>query len=73
MTWNYRLVRSNNILSIREVYYDENNKVQAMSKNPITIEAFEDEGESVETVLDILEKIKSSIEKYGVLDDPYSK
>lgn len=71
MTWNYRLVRDKNgVISIHEVYYDDNGNPEGMTK-PITIQAFEDEGEDEKTILDILEKIKSSIEKYGVMDDPW--
>lgn len=71
MSWNYRVVRSNNILSVREVYYDDNNNPKSMTVNPITLEAYEDDGETVDDILEILNKIKVSIETQGILDDPW--
>jgi len=71
MSWNYRVVRSNNILSIREVYYDDDGTPQGMTESPLAIEAYLDEGESIETILYILDRIKESVEKYGILDDPW--
>lgn len=72
MTWNYRLVKDkNNIFTIREVYYDKTGNPISMTKDPIIIQAFGDEGENENTVLDILNKVTESIKKYGVLNDPW--
>lgn len=72
MTWNYRIVRDKDrVLTLREVYYDENGNPTAMSSEPITLRVFEDEGETLHTFLDILDKIKESIMTHGVLDDPW--
>ena len=71
MTWNYRIVRSKGILTIREVYYNADGNPVGMTKDSIIIQAFEDEGESLQTILDMLDKIKDGIEKHGILDDPW--
>lgn len=71
MTWNYRLVRdSKGVITIREVYYDDKGEPEGMTQ-PLIISAYEDNGEGADTILQILEKVKASIEKYGVMDDPW--
>jgi hypothetical protein len=71
MSWNYRLVRDKKgILTIREVYYDDKGEPEGISQ-PLIIQAYEDEDEDEKTVLNILEKIRQSIEKYGIMDDPW--
>lgn len=72
MSWNYRIVRSNNILSVREVYYDEKGVPTGMTVNPVTLTAYEEDGETVDDILEMLNKIKVSIETQGILDDPWS-
>ena len=33
--WNYRVVNDNGFFTIREIYYDDNNIIEALSTNPM--------------------------------------
>lgn len=72
MSWNYRLVRDDQgVVTIREVFYGEDNSTIEGMTHPIIIQAYDEEGDPAASILDILEKVKSSIEKYGIIDDPW--
>lgn len=72
MTWNYRAVRHpDGTITLREVYYDNDGNPEMMTAEPIQICAYEPEGESLDTIVDQLDRIRESILKHGVLDDPW--
>jgi hypothetical protein len=33
-TWNYRVIKKDNLFAIYSVYYDENEKIEGLSENP---------------------------------------
>lgn len=51
MTWNYRIVKSNEGFSVYEVFYDENGELNGITKDPIL-------GFYCETPDDILEELE---------------
>lgn len=75
MTWNYRAVKTTYttdidegetveevVVTIHEVYYDDNGFVNAMTENPVSFG-----GETLSELKDIIDRVQSSLEK-PVLD-----
>lgn len=70
MTWNYRLCKetvnysgeSFESFTVREVYYDEDNRISSVSSDPVDIVA-----DGIDGITWMLDKIKESLSK-DVLD-----
>lgn len=82
MTWNYRIIRHTkpakligdemvdcSYLAIHEVYYDEDGKPKARSKEPVTFQCDVDEGK--DGIIASLGRALKTIREEPVLDDPW--
>ena len=65
MSWNFRLVREENVVSLREVYYDDNGKPELFSTGEVrVVESIDEE------LLWYREKLIEALQK-PVVDYPF--
>tara|TARA_Y100000385_G_scaffold83888_1_gene85979 strand:+ start:1975 stop:2205 length:231 start_codon:yes stop_codon:yes gene_type:complete len=70
MSWNFRLVREENVVSLREVYYDDNGKPELFSTGEVRVVESIDE-ELLWYREKLIEALQKPVVDYPFEDRPY--
>lgn len=68
MTWNYRIIDHGDWLGLHECFYDENDKPNGWTADPITFSCDKDEG--TDGIIKSLELALADAKKHPVLTPP---